>query len=220
MGELERVSIAVVDDHPIVRSGLNAVISGEAGFNLVAEGSTAREALEIAERWRPQIMLLDLAIPGGGMEALKRIVVQVPSVRCMILTVCDLATTAIAALNAGAKGYVLKGVSAGDLKKAMWTVANEESFVSPEFATKLLQAAQLNVQHASSIDQLTHREAQIMKAVEEGLTNREIGEKLEISEKTVKYYMSAILQKYGVTNRVSAVIAAQKLRGATLSLGN
>ncbi|KRB24081.1 hypothetical protein ASD99_29465 [Mesorhizobium sp. Root695] len=217
---MERVSIAVVDDHPIVRSGLNAVISGEAGFNLVAEGSTAREALEIAERWRPQIMLLDLAIPGGGMEALKRIVVQVPSVRCMILTVCDLATTAIAALNAGAKGYVLKGVSAGDLKKAMWTVANEESFVSPEFATKLLQAAQLNVQHASSIDQLTHREAQIMKAVEEGLTNREIGEKLEISEKTVKYYMSAILQKYGVTNRVSAVIAAQKLRGATLSLGN
>lgn len=220
VGELDNVTVAIVDDHPIVRRGLSAVISGEAGFNLVAEGSTAREALEIAERWRPQIMLLDLGIPGGGMEALKRIVVQVPSVRCMILTVCDLATTAIVALNAGAKGYVLKGVSAGDLKKAMWTVANDESFVSPEFATKLLQAAQLNVQQASSIDHLTHREAQIMKAVEEGLTNREIGEKLEISEKTVKYYMSGILQKYGVTNRVSAVIAAQKLRGVTPSLGN
>ncbi|WP_181183318.1 response regulator transcription factor [Mesorhizobium sp. B3-1-7] len=220
MGELDKISIAIVDDHPIVRQGLSAVISGEAGFNLIAEGSTAREALEIAERLRPQIMLLDLGIPGGGLEALKHIVARTPSVRCMILTVCDLANTAISALNAGAKGYVLKGVSPGDLKKAMWTVINDESFVSPEFATKLLQAAQLTVRQTSSVDQLTHREAQIMKGVEEGLTNREIGEKLDISEKTVKYYMSGILQKYGVTNRVSAVIAAQKLRTITLPLGS
>ena len=93
-------------------------------------------------------------------------------------------------------------------------------FVLPEFAMKLLQAAQLNVRQTAPIDQLSHREAQIMRAVEEGLTDREIGEKLDITEKTVKYYMSGILQKYGVTNRVSAVIAAQKLRGVTPSLGN
>lgn len=220
MGELHKVSIAVIDDHPIVRHGLSAVISGEPGFNLVAEGSSAREALEIAERWRPQIILLDLGIPGGGLEALRQVSARVPSVRCMILTVCDLAATAISALNAGARGYVLKGVSAGDLKKAIWTVVNDDSFVSPEFAIKLLQAAQTNIQQTSSSDQLSHRETQIIKAVEEGLTNREIGEKLSISEKTVKYYMSGIMQKYRVTNRVSAVIAAQKLRGMNPSLEN
>ena len=87
--------------------------------------------MEIAERWRPQIMLLDLGIPGGGLEALTQIGARVPSVRCMILTVCDLATTAISALNAGARGYLLKGVSASDLKKAMWTVVNEQTSFCP-----------------------------------------------------------------------------------------
>lgn len=208
-----RISIAIVDDHPILRHGLAAVLRNEPRFRLVAEGGTATEALQIALLHRPDIMILDLDIPGRGIEALKQIVVEFPSVRCIILTVCDSADTAIEALNAGAQGYILKGVSAADLKSAIWTVFNNESFVSPEFATKLLLAAQNKNPHTSVTDsRLSFRESQILREVEAGLSNRMIAEKLRISEKTVKHYMSSIMQKYGVNNRVSAVMAYQKVR--------
>ena len=213
MNDFTRISIAIVDDHPILRHGLAAVLRNEPRFRFVAEGETATEALQIAQLHRPDIMILDLDIPGRGIDALKQIVVEFPSVRCIILTVCDSADAAIDALNAGAQGYVLKGVSAADLKSAIWTVFSNESFVSPEFATKLLLAAQNKNQDTSVADsRLSSRESQILREVEGGLSNRMIGEKLRISEKTVKHYMSSIMQKYGVNNRVSAVIAHQKVR--------
>lgn len=213
MSDVCRISIAVVDDHPILRHGLAVVLRNEPRFRLVAEGGSATEALQIAQVHRPDIMILDVNMPGGGIEALKQIVVEFPSVRCIILTVCDSADTAIAALNAGAQGYVLKGVSAADLRSAIWTVFNNESFVSPEFATKLLLAAQDKNHGTSTADsRLSFREGQILREVEAGLSNRMVAEKLHISEKTVKHYMSSIMQKYGVNNRVSAVIAYQKVR--------
>jgi two-component system nitrate/nitrite response regulator NarL len=211
MSDIDRISVAVVDDHPILRQGLAAVLRNEPRFRFVAEGGSATEALQIAEVHRPDIIILDLNIPGGGIDALKQIAVEFPSVRCIILTVCDNADTAIGALNAGAQGYILKGVSGGELKSAIWTVFNNESFVSPEFATKLLLAAQ-NRQETSVADRrLSFRETQILREVAAGLSNRMVAEKLSISEKTVKHYMSSIMQKYGVSNRVSAVMAYQKV---------
>jgi two-component system nitrate/nitrite response regulator NarL len=213
MSDISRISIAIVDDHPILRHGLAAVLRNEPRFRLVAEGGSATEALQIAQLHRPDVMILDLNIPGCGIEALKQLSVEFPSVRCIVLTVCDSADTAIIALNAGAQGYILKGVSAADLKSAIWTVFNNESFVSPEFATKLLTAAQNKNQDTSITDsRLSSREGQILREVEAGLSNRMVAEKLRISEKTVKHYMSSIMQKYGVNNRVSAVIAYQKVR--------
>ena len=213
MSDVSRISIAVVDDHPIFRQGLAAVLRNEPRFRLVAEGGSATEALQIAQLHRPDVMILDLNIPGSGIEALKQIVVEFPSVHCIILTVCDSADTAIAALNAGAQGYVLKGVSGADLKSAICTVFNNESFVSPEFATKLLTAAQNKERDNSITDsRLSFREGQILREVGAGLSNRMVAEKLHISEKTVKHYMSSIMQKYGVNNRVSAVLAYQKVR--------
>jgi two-component system nitrate/nitrite response regulator NarL len=213
MSDISRISIAIVDDHPILRHGLAAVLRNEPRFRLVAEGGSATEAVQIAQLHRPDVMILDLNIPGCGIEALKQLSVEFPSVRCIILTVCDSADTAIIALNAGAQGYILKGVSAADLKSAIWTVFNNESFVSPEFATKLLTAAQNKTQETTIADsRLSFREGQILREVEAGLSNRMVAEKLRISEKTVKYYMSSIMQKYGVSNRVSAVMAYQKVR--------
>jgi two-component system nitrate/nitrite response regulator NarL len=213
MSNIPRVSIAIVDDHPILRQGLAAVLRNEPRFRLVAEGGSATEALQISQLHRPDVMIIDLNIPGSGMEALKQIAVEFPGVRCIVLTVCDSADTAIAALNAGAQGYILKGVSAADLKSAIFTVFNNESFVSPEFATKLLSAAQNKTRDAPISDtRLSFRESQILREVEAGLSNRMVAEKLRISEKTVKYYMSSIMQKYGVNNRVSAVVAYQKVR--------
>ena len=123
---ISEVSIAIVDDHPILRHGLAAVLRSEAGFKVVAEGGSSTEALQIANVHRPNIMLLDLGIPGGGIEALKEICIQVPSTRCIILTVCDDADTAINALNSGAQGYILKGVGGEGLKAAIRTVFNNE----------------------------------------------------------------------------------------------
>ena len=213
MSSISRVSIAIVDDHPILRHGLVGILRAEPQFRVAAEGSTAADALRIAGEYRPDIMLLDLNMPGGGGEALKQICLEFPSTRCVVLTVCDCTDAAISALNAGAQGYILKGVSGNELKAALWTVYNNESFVSPEFATKLLQAAQQKAAQDINIDtKLSNRESQILREVETGLTNRKVAEKLHISEKTVKYYMSSIMQKYGVNNRVSAIMAYQKIR--------
>lgn len=210
--QYEQASIAIIDDHPIYRNGLAAVFRAEGRFKVVAEGGSSTEALEIARSHRPKIMLLDLGIPGDGLETLKQLCIEFPETYCVILTACDNPQTGIAALNAGAHGYILKGVSSNELKAAIWTVyKNETSFISPEFAAKLLSAVQQNKPAQIDIG-LTHRELQIIAEVENGATNRMVAEKLNLSEKTVKHYMSIIMQKCGVTNRVSAVMAYQRMR--------
>jgi DNA-binding NarL/FixJ family response regulator len=209
---LEQASIAIIDDHPIYRQGLAAVFRAEARFKVVAEGASSTEALEIVRSHRPKVLILDLGIPGDGLNILKQLCIEFPETYCVILTACDDPQTGIAALNAGAHGYILKGVSAGELKAAIWTVyKNESSFISPEFASKLLAAAQQN--HQPQIDLgLSHRELQVLAEVESGATNKMVAEKLHLSEKTIKHYMSTIMQKCGVTNRVSAVMAYQRMR--------
>ncbi|MET4449159.1 two-component system nitrate/nitrite response regulator NarL [Bradyrhizobium sp. GM2.2] len=208
----EQATIAIVDDHPIYRQGLTAVFRAEARFKVVAEGASTADALDIAKAHRPSILVLDLGIPGDSLETLRQLCVEFPGTHCVILTACDDPQTGIAALNAGAHGYILKGVSASELKAAIWAVfKNESSFVSPEFAARLLSAVQRK--EAVSIDVgLSHRELQIIAEVESGATNRMVADKLKISEKTVKHYMSSIMQKCGATNRVSAVMAYQRMR--------
>ena len=209
-----KVKIAVVDDHPMMRDGIVQVLMNEPQFTVIAEGADCNQALEITRTSNPDIIILDLGIPGCGMEALKKIRQRFPNVRCVILTANDSADTAIRALNAGAKGYILKGVGGKDFIAAIWTVAKDASFVSPEFAMKLLEAVQSTTvaDHTDRDHRLSHRESQILREVEGGLSNKLIADKLQISEKTVKYYMSSIMQKYGVTNRVGAVMADQKSR--------
>lgn len=210
--QLEQASIGIVDDHPIYRQGLAAVFRAEARFKVVAEGASSIEALQIARSQRPKILILDLGIPGDGLETLKQLCIEFPETYCVILTACDDPQAGIAALNAGAHGYILKGVSSSELKAAIWTVyKNESSFISPEFAAKLLSAAQQN-QPAQIDIGLSHRELQILAEVENGATNKMVAQKLHLSEKTIKHYMSTIMQKCGVTNRVSAVMAYQRMR--------
>jgi two-component system, NarL family, nitrate/nitrite response regulator NarL len=208
---VDRVSIALVDDHPIYRHGLAAVFRADGRFNVVAEGASSTEALQIASVYLPRILLLDLGIPGGGIETVQHMCIEFPETYCVVLTACDNPQIGIAALNAGAHGYILKGVSASELRAALWAVhKNETSFVSPEFATRLLSAAQ--VKEPKMVDSgLSHRETQILREVVSGATNRMVAEKLSLSEKTIKHYMSSIMQKYGVTNRTSAVTAYQKM---------
>lgn len=201
---------AIVDDHPIFRTGLAALLKEEMGFGAIHQGASAEDAIALAERHAPDIFFLDLSMPGGGIAALKQIAEILPSARAVLLTACDAAETAIEALNEGASGYILKGVGATELTGAVNTILNGGTFVSPSFAATLLRAAQAPGDAAQSDVYLTQREIQVLRELEQGHTNREIAQRLTISEKTVKFYMTNIMQKYGVKNRVAAVMAFQK----------
>lgn len=148
------------------------------------------------------------------MQALKRVRNASPDTKCVLLTVCDTPGSAIKALNEGARGYILKGVGVDELCGALKTVVEDGTFVSPAFATTLLRAAQVRSALSDGVDvALTQREIQVLRALEVGDTNKEIATKLSISEKTVKFYMTNIMQKFGVKNRVAAVMAFQKMYG-------
>jgi two-component system, NarL family, nitrate/nitrite response regulator NarL len=210
VGHIEEkdIRIAFVDDHEIVRRGLRHIFEGDAGFTVVAEGGSRQDALLIAERDAPDVMLIDLLMPGGGgIEALKAITEDHPAIRCVIITASDDAAIAMKALKLGARGYILKGVSGRNLLAAIRTVMDDASYISPEFAAKLVEAAQAKKAVSGTFEDLSYRETQIIGEVEKGLTNREVATRLKISEKTVKYYMTSLMQKYGVSNRVGAVIA-------------
>ncbi|WP_102225921.1 response regulator [Acidimangrovimonas sediminis] len=199
--------VGLVDDHPIFRQGLAALLAENMGCAAIHQGATADEAVEIASTHRPDVMFLDLSLPGGGMDALKRIAAAEPEVRCVLLTACDAAASAIEALNNGARGYILKGVGGRELVMAIDTILNDGTFVSPGFAATLLRAAQAPTDRQDPTQHLTQRELQVLHELERGHTNREIALRLDISEKTVKFYMTNIMQKYGVKNRVAAVLA-------------
>jgi DNA-binding NarL/FixJ family response regulator len=203
---LKKLTVCITDDHPLVRHGILSALSADKKITTLAQGETADDAVANAIKFKPDIMLLDLGIPGGGIEALKKIVSQVPTVRCVILTVCDNPKVAIEAIKCGAKGYILKGTSGKGLVTALRSIIQNETFVSPEFATKLLLESQGAVENTEATD-LNFRENQVIAEVAKGKTNKEVAKALKVSEKTVKHYMSRVFQAYGVSNRVGAVVA-------------
>ncbi|MBV7409621.1 response regulator transcription factor [Maritimibacter sp. DP1N21-5] len=209
------MSVAVVDDHPLFRQGVVSILESKSIFASILEGANADDAARLARLHLPDLMLLDLDMPGGGMQALKRVRDVSPDTKCVLLTVCDTPGSAIKALNEGARGYILKGVGVEELCGALTTVLDEGTFVSPAFATTLLRAAQVRNALSTGGDvALTQREVQVLRALEAGDTNKEIASRLSISEKTVKFYMTNIMQKFGVKNRVAAVMAFQRMYGA------
>ncbi|MDQ0448704.1 response regulator [Methylobacterium aerolatum] len=204
------MTIAIVDDHPVMRQGLVAVIAEEKRFSVVAEGANAGDAVRIAAQARPDIMLLDLRMPGGGLEALSIIAAASPEVACIMFTGIESSDSAMEAMRRGAKGYVLKGVSAVDLRATIWTVYNNGSYILPAFARRIF-AAEASERSATAKDKgLTLREAQILDQVALGHSNKLIAAKLGLSEKTVKHYMTSLMAKLMVSNRVAAAMKHQK----------
>lgn len=183
----------------------------EIGFGIIIEGKSGSDALRIAREHAPDIMLLDLDMPGGGVSCVTEVNAISPETRCVLLTASDCPKNAIASLDAGARGYILKGVGWNELSEAIERILADETYVSPAFATSLLAAAQ---RKGSDVEvQLTAREQQVLRELEVGRTNREIAARLEITEKTVKFYMTNIMQKFGVKNRVAAVMEFQRMYG-------
>lgn len=212
----ERYSVAVVDDHPMIREGVTSVLARDAMFSIVAQGDSGREAVNIACECKPDVMLIDVHMPGGGgIAAVGAIHSKAPSVKTIILTVSEEETDLVSALEAGASGYVLKGTAGTELVRIVKSVLNGEIYVTPGLAArailKMRQSPAEEKPKAEPVAGLTKREGEILSSAAEGMTNKEIAKRLDLSEKTVKHYMTNILDKLGVRNRVEAVLAMKRM---------
>ncbi|MEQ1649167.1 MAG: response regulator transcription factor, partial [Hyphomicrobiaceae bacterium] len=208
------IRVAVVDDHPMMREGIAQTFRREADIEVVGQGGSADDAVRLAEDFLPDVMLVDINMPGGGLEALKRIAVTCPAVAVLVISVRDDQQTVSAALKIGARGYVLKGVAGDELVRIVRAVTRGEAYVTPTLAARLLaEAGGGSASDADKLTGLTVREEQILALVAQGKSNKQIAGDLDLSEKTVKHYMTNLMQKLQVRNRVEAALMARRAQG-------
>ena len=200
------ISLAVIDDHPLFREGVIRSLTEMDGFSIVGEGSSKEDALRIATEHRPDILLLDISMPGGGLDAISLILGLMPDQKIVMLTVSEASDDVMAALKSGAKGYVLKGVGSRMLADIIRSIAAGDSYVAPTLSARLISengsAAQVNPFNA-----LTDREREVLELASAGLSNKHIGLKLDLHEKTIKHHMTQIFAKLEVSNRTEAAMA-------------
>ncbi|RVN56240.1 DNA-binding response regulator [Sinorhizobium meliloti] len=202
------IRVAVVDDHPLFREGVTRSLSEIDGFEIVAEGGSRDEAVAIAQSLNPDVMLLDISMPGSGLNAVPAILSVAPSQKIVMLTVSEANDDVAAALKEGAKGYILKGIGARALAEVIRTVASGESYVAPTLSAKLLTGQLANSAPAKSnlVAELTRREQEVLHLVASGMSNKQIARKLDLHEKTVKHHMTQIMAKLDVANRTEAAM--------------
>jgi two-component system, NarL family, nitrate/nitrite response regulator NarL len=214
---MDKIHAAIIDDHPIFREGVVAILSTEPDIEIVGQGETAEDALRLARDLFPDLLILDINIPGGGLKAAQAIARSYPVIKIIMLTGSPDEDNVLTALRAGAQAYVLKGVSARELINILHTVQAGESYVTPTLAANLLMeltSSKISEQSpVDGLDALTGREREILELIAEGKSNKEIGLQLHLTEKTIKHYVTNILQKLQVQSRVqAALLAQQKIR--------
>ncbi|MBY5354519.1 response regulator transcription factor [Rhizobium leguminosarum] len=195
------ITIAIVDDHPLFREGVSRSLSEIGDFAVVGEGASADDAATLAASQRPDVLLLDVSMPGGGIDAISEIVVRSPETKVMMLTASEEVDPLLAALRRGAAGYLVKGIGSRGLAEAIRTVVGGSRYISPTMRAKIVERS-LFVGRAS----LTPRETEVIELVAEGLSNKHIGRRLNLQEKTIKHHMTEILLKLGASNRTEAAI--------------
>ena len=206
----EPIRVLVADDHPLFREGVVHSLASEPDLAIVGQAASGEEALRLARDLLPDVVLLDIGMPGwGGLVAAEKIATACPATRIVMLTVVEDEDKLLAAFKAGARGYVLKGVSARELASVVRATAHGEVYVSPSLAAGILVALTRG-RPPDPLEELTERELEILKLVGQGLTNREIGERVHLSEKTIKHYITNILQKLQVRSRVEAALVAAR----------
>jgi DNA-binding NarL/FixJ family response regulator len=217
------ISVLLADDQPLLRRGFRMILEAEQGLTVAGEAGDGAEAVEIARLVKPDVVLMDIRMPGtDGIEATRRITAAEPGVRVLVLTTFDLDEYAFGALRAGASGFLLKDVRPHELVAAVRTVASGDAVVSPRVTRRLLEeyAQQLPVVHGDGdadvdaasrypqLSSLTEREREVLAVVAQGLSNTEIATSLFVSETTVKSHVGRILAKLGLRDRVQIVVLA------------
>jgi DNA-binding NarL/FixJ family response regulator len=210
----DKIRILVADDHPVVREGLVAILSSQSDFLIVAEADSGESLLAKARQFQPDIVLTDLEMPkGDGVEAIRLVRAELPQIQFIAFTAFDSDERIVGAVQAGAKGYLLKGAPREEVFRAIRVVSQGGSLLEPIVVSKLLQhmSGESNHANAGMAEALTEREMEVLQLLGTGKTNKEIGALLFITERTVKFYVSAILGKLNASNRTEAVtIAVQK----------
>ncbi|MFB9171603.1 response regulator [Roseibium salinum] len=203
------IRVAIIDDHPLFREGVARSLSESGGFEIVGVGAAKEDALRITQAKQPDIVLLDISMPGGGLNAIEPILARHPTQKILVLTVSERTEDVTQALNAGAKGYVLKGVGSRELAEILRSVAAGENYVSPTLSAQLLSSLSGRSglpAMSNPLATLTEREREILTLVAGGLSNKHVALRLDLQEKTVKHHMTRILAKLEVSNRTQAAM--------------
>jgi DNA-binding NarL/FixJ family response regulator len=209
---MDSIRILIADDHPVFRYGLRALLSAEPTTEVVGEATTGEEAIEKALSLQPDVILMDLNMPGvNGIEATRRILAETPHVSILVLTMFDDDDSVFAAMRAGARGYLLKGAEGEETVRAISVVNSGEAIFSPSIARRLMQyfGASRPTALPQLFPDLTEREREILTLIAQGYTNPAIAEKLVLSPKTVRNHVSNIFSKLQVAGRAEAIIRAR-----------
>ncbi len=205
--------VLLVDDHELVRLGLTTLINDQPGLEVVGEAGTAAEAVHAVERLRPDVVLMDIRIPGeGGLEATRQITTRFPQTKVVMLTSFADDELVVRAIGAGAVGYVLKQVGNEELLRAIAAAARGEALLDPTTTARLLSRVRETERKADedAFRDLSDRELDVLAEVARGKSNAEIGRALNLSEKTVRNYVSNILEKIHLTNRIGAAYLSRE----------
>lgn len=208
---MDPLRVLVADDHPVFRSGMRALLSSTPGIEVVGEADTGEEAIILATKLRPDVVLMDLQMPGtGGVEATRRVLDASPDVRVLVVTMYEDDDLVFATLRAGARGYVLKGASPADMVRAVQVVGDGEAIFSPAIAQRLIGFFSQPRPAEPAFPELTDREREILTLIAWGRSNREIAAELYLSLKTVRNHVSNIFGKLQVANRAEAILRARE----------
>lgn len=201
----EIINLLIVDDHPVVRDGLVAILSTQSDFHIAGEAASGPEALALVKKEQPDVLLLDLEMPGmDGVEVIRRLRDLYPAVKIVVFTAFDTDERILSAVQAGAKGYLLKGAPRSELFEAVRVVHRGGSLLHPVVASRLLD----HLAAPPKAEELTAREREVLALLAQGKQNKEIALELSITERTVKFHISAILGKLDAGNRTEAVTIA------------
>jgi DNA-binding NarL/FixJ family response regulator len=208
------IRVFLLDDHEVVRRGLRALLESAGDIVVVGESGMAAEAAARIPALQPDVAVLDARLPdGSGIEVCRAVRAVDPGVRALILTSYDDDEALFAAIMAGASGYVLKEIAGNDLVGAVRQVAAGNSLIDPALTARVLERVRNGPVTVPELSELTEQELKLLALIAEGLTNRQIGERMFLAEKTVKNYVSSILAKLGLERRTQAAVLASKLLG-------
>ncbi|MEV6291413.1 response regulator transcription factor [Streptomyces sp. NPDC051896] len=218
------IRVFLLDDHEVVRRGVRDLLNDEPDIEVIGEAGTVEQALVRVPALRPQVAVLDVRLPDGdGVTVCRELRSRMPELACLMLTSFDDEEALLDSIMAGASGYVLKQIQGSDLVSAVRTVAAGQSLLDASATTRLmarLRGDQQEEQQPDGLQGLTEREREILALIGEGLTNRQIGQRLYLAEKTVKNHISRLLAKLGVERRIQAAVIATQVQDRHRQEGN